>query len=273
MFLVIGQGNKVFGLLAHFIKGGVFFAYGILSLFRYCGAYKQKGWAWNRVVTHSAPKYTCGLVTMEMVESALILFYGCTNIFLERLASTGGAWNAKDLQHALIAFIFIGCGLCGVITEMQLGPWRRSKAIEGHASAQNGTPGYLPNPFPALTIFCTGIIMSKHIQLSELSTNIHVLWGNFLVAACVFRVVTYLVIPILDLSSPLAVPRRPLLELIVSFCLLSGGLIFMESTETVVWIYEYYGWTSMFILNVLVGFVALAMAWMMLLFALKEWLC
>ena len=46
-FCCYGKGNTVFNLLAHFIKGGVFFAYGLLSLSRYCGGFTNKGWAWN----------------------------------------------------------------------------------------------------------------------------------------------------------------------------------------------------------------------------------
>lgn len=44
---LLGQGSKVFNLLAHFIKGGVFFSLGLLSLARYCGCYSQMGGAWN----------------------------------------------------------------------------------------------------------------------------------------------------------------------------------------------------------------------------------
>ena len=47
----------------------------------------------------------------EFVESALIFFYGSTNVFLEHLGGWGGEWNAQDLEHMSIAVLFIGGGL------------------------------------------------------------------------------------------------------------------------------------------------------------------
>lgn len=94
-----GQDKDMFNLLAHFIKGGVFFVLGLVTFARYCGAFKQKGWAWNHVfVTNSSRNsfwsswFSLGTWTMEMIESSLILFYGSTNMFLEHLANPGGAW-------------------------------------------------------------------------------------------------------------------------------------------------------------------------------------
>lgn len=47
----------------------------------------------------------------EFVESALIFFYGSTNIFLEHLGGWGGEWSAHDLEHISITVLFIGGGL------------------------------------------------------------------------------------------------------------------------------------------------------------------
>lgn len=47
----------------------------------------------------------------EFVESALILFYGSTNIFMEHFSSWGGGWSAQDLEHVSITILFIGGGL------------------------------------------------------------------------------------------------------------------------------------------------------------------
>jgi hypothetical protein len=49
--------------------------------------------------------------TAETVESGLIFIYGCSNVFLEHLASWGDAWSHSDLQHISIAFMFFGGGL------------------------------------------------------------------------------------------------------------------------------------------------------------------
>jgi hypothetical protein len=47
----------------------------------------------------------------EMLESAVMFVYGCSNVFLEHLAGAGGAWSHGDLEHVSIAFMFIGGGL------------------------------------------------------------------------------------------------------------------------------------------------------------------
>ncbi|CAK7893052.1 hypothetical protein CAAN1_01S12904 [[Candida] anglica] len=291
--LVLGKGDTVFNLLAHFIKGGVFFSLGMLSLARYCGAFEGLGWAWNcRYDSNTNSTKLLPFVSMEMVESSLILFYGCTNVFLEHLANPGGEWSAKDLQHASIAFIYIGAGLCGVITELKLKSWKQEKSLEklsiaiknddsqnNHPPANLATkfiqcsPGFSPNPFPIFTIFWTGILMSQHAQASELSTAIHVQWGNLLVYGTVFRFITYILMTFLPISYKLLTkPSKPLTEIITSFCLLCGGFVFMESTDPVVLGLEYRGFTAMFTLNVSLGIIALFMAWEMSVFAFKDWL-
>lgn len=290
-----GKGKQVFNLLAHFIKGGIFFIYGLVSLSRYCGAFTKHGWSWNHKYVTSRDStsklQTKGLITMEFVESFLIFFYGSTNVFLERLASDGGAWTAKDLQHASIAFIYIGCGLCGLICEFKLNGWRHEKAVDNYkllmkkrADLENSkeinikqniikaSPGFSPNPFPVLTIFWTGILMSKHLQASALSTEIHTLWGTLFICACIFRLLTYVLMLIMPVNNSLTKPHRPFTELVASFCLILGGMMFMESTDPLVLTFEYYGYTVMFILNVSLGVVALLMALEMSVFAFKDWM-
>lgn len=286
-YCVYGLDGTMFNILAHFIKGGVFFVLGLVTLARYSGAFRNKGWAWNHrfvTVKRAADRWlrlqSSGLWTMEFVESALILFYGSTNVFLEHLSGSGGPWTAKDLQHASIAFIYIGCGLCGVLVERKLSSWRFQKALDNLSYVADSkttsdivkaTPGFSPNPFPILTIYWTGIIMSKHEQASPLSTEIHIQWGNMFVMACVFRLVSYLYCAWAPANTrALTRPLGPMTELVVSFCLLCGGMVFMESTDPVIHLLEYYGCTSMFTLNVSVGLVALVMAWELGVFAIKD---
>ncbi|KAK6205555.1 uncharacterized protein RJT21DRAFT_4896 [Scheffersomyces amazonensis] len=312
-FALYGKGQTVFNLLAHFIKGGVFFSYGVLSLARYSGAFQSKGWAWNHKFINESSVVSSywnkiqgrGLCTMEMIESGLILFYGSTNIFLEHLSDAGQEWSPKDLQHVSIAFIYIGAGLCGVITEFKLATWRYEKSIENlqnferYTSIDNqiqsnvskpgkksksilskvssrimkASPGFSPNPFPVVTIYWTGILMSSHQQASSLSTEIHVQWGQLFLMGCIFRFLTYILVLLTPPSTKsLTKPSRPITELVVSFSLLCGGLVFMESTDPVVLSFEYYGFTSMFTLNLSLGFIMLFMSWEMSLFAFKDWL-
>lgn len=281
-FGCFGQGNTIFNLLAHFIKGGIFFFLGIVSLARYCGAFQNKGWAWNYKFISSGnftwwnkiqPK---GLITMEFIESFLIFFYGSTNIFMEHLANPGGKWSAKDLEHASIAFIYIGAGLSGLLVEHKLNDWRfkYSNNIDDKSIIKS-SPGFSPNPFPILTIFWTGILMSQHQQASELSTKIHSQWGNMFVYGTVFRFLTYVLN--LILSKPPTIdmmikPSQPITELLVSFCLISGGMIFMESCDPIILALEYKGYDAMFTLNIALGITFLLMAWIMIVFQFKSFI-
>lgn len=293
---MMGQGNKVFNLLAHFIKGGVFFILGMVSLARYCGCMEDLGFAWNTVKLKADQKRAHksifvrrspmkGMVTMEFIESFLIFFYGLTNVFLEHLANPGGEWAAKDLQHASIAFIYIGLGLCGLLTEFGLSEWRFRKVTEyvdnnRHPAKQiqYATPGFSPNPFPAFTIFWTGILMSQHAQASETSTKIHTQWGYMLAYGAIVRGITYFLLMLTKETtkgtrgSSVHKPGKPFTELVVSACLFSGGMIFMESTDQVVEALEYRGLTPMFTLNVSIGLCSLLMSWEMVLLFWRQWM-
>lgn len=281
---LFGKEERIFNLLAHWIKGGVFVILGVISVGRYCGNGKTYGWAWNSIAfTRKQLKEDSawgnltpqGTITMETVEAGLILFYGCTNVFLEHLAGAGGAWTAKDLQHASIAFMYIGTGLCGVLIEAQTNKWRYEKAKEllnenNHQDEEIvcASPGYSPNPFPALTIFWTGILMSQHAQPSELSTKVHSQWGYLFSYGSLFRILTYIIFYLKPVKNQR--PTRPITELITSFCLISGGVIFMESTDQVIEAMEYRGFTPMFTLNVSVGISTLFIGWLMILFMWKQ---
>lgn len=289
---LIGKDEHVFNVLAHFIKGGIFFSLGIVSLARYSGGFKKLGWAWNYSYITKYEKNDSiwfklqplnSMLTMEMMESLLIFIYGSTNVFLEHLASPGGEWTPKDLQHVSIAFMYFGAGLCGIITEVKLDNWRKHKALDAieklednqidKFSIVNVTPGFSPNPFPVFTIFWTGVLMSQHAQASALSTQVHVQWGSLLAYGSFFRVFTALLMIFSPVSyRALFEPTRPFTELISSFCLLAGGLVFMESTDPVISALEFRGLTPMFTLNVSVGCIALVMAWIMCVFAIKDWL-
>ncbi|ODQ45693.1 hypothetical protein PICMEDRAFT_24177, partial [Pichia membranifaciens NRRL Y-2026] len=295
---LFGKGQRVFNLLAHFIKGGVFFTLGLLSLARYCGCFAGIGGGWNYAyIDLDRNKYGGLICTFESVESFLIFFYGCSNVFLEHLASTDGVWTAKDLQHVSIAFMYFGAGLCGLITEFKLSSWRRSLFFnvagkqlatteniqlddnltiddQHHILGSNKmiTPGFSPNPFPVFTIFWTGVLMSKHAQASALSSAIHVQWGSLLTYGSFFRVFTFFLMSYYPLhgSRECFLPSKPLTELVTSFCLLCGGMVFMESTDQVIEALAYRGLTPMFTINVSVGIISLLMAWVMFIFAVKD---
>jgi hypothetical protein len=98
--------------LAHTIKGGIFFWYGLLTLGRWMGAFAEYGWAWNvKPSMEGIRGRKVAVPSAEFVESLVIFTYGATNMFLEHLAAWGGAWTAQDLEHVSISIMFFGGGL------------------------------------------------------------------------------------------------------------------------------------------------------------------
>ena len=125
------------------------------------------------------------------------------------------------------------------------------------------------NIMPALIIFLLGIMMSSHHQDSMVSTMVHKQWGTLLSGFAMCRGLTYL---LNYLSPPKTVyPSRPPTELAASFCLISGGLVFMMSTRDVIHYMEVYNLMAMFTLTVTVGFTAFLMAYTMFVVGLKGW--
>nr|AAT93375.1 YCR062W [Saccharomyces cerevisiae] len=112
--------------------------------------------------------------------------------------------------------------------------------------------------------------MSQHAQSSQFSTTIHTQWGYLLSYGSFFRLLTFLILFLVPNTNSAA--SKPFTELITSFCLLCGGLVFMESTDQSIEAMEYRGFTPMFTFNLSVGFVSLLMAWEMILFIWKDWL-
>ncbi|KAL3450206.1 hypothetical protein BJX65DRAFT_305660 [Aspergillus insuetus] len=280
-FWGIFKGHTVFNGVAHWIKGGVFFWLGIFNLGRWCGCFAEKGWAWN---IRPGPSKTQLWLSAEMVESSLIFIYGSTNIFLEHLSGWGKEWTPRDLEHLAITVLFIGGGLCGMLVEyirvrglgeqktrqtMQRMPgW--SNGITDEDNPQNSiSTGISMNPLPALVIFLVGGAMSSHEQMSMVSTMIHKQWGNLLGAAAAARLLTYI---ILHLKLPTSTsPSRPLTELLSSFCLVSGGILFMASSSDTVDAMIEYEIDVMALYTVTMGFTGILMAWIIGLLVLKEW--
>ncbi|OBT68945.1 hypothetical protein VE03_01240 [Pseudogymnoascus sp. 23342-1-I1] len=278
----IFRGRDVFSGLAHFIKGGVFFWYGIFTLGRWAGSFADRGWAWN-----IKPGTSTSTISAEFVESFLIFFYGSTNIFLEHLNAWGEAWSAQDMEHISITVMFIGGGLCGMLIESagirNLLNITTSKASINRPVESPFTDGedeelsWQPpqsykismNPIPALMVLLLGIMMSSHHQSSMVSTMIHKQWGTLLMGASFSRGLTYI---IFYLSPPTSfLPSRPPSELITAFCLMAGGLVFMASSRDTVVSMEYNNLDAMFVFTVTMGLVSFLMAWIILVVAVKGW--
>lgn len=125
------------------------------------------------------------------------------------------------------------------------------------------------NPFPALVILLLGIMMTSHTQQSMISTMVHAQWGNLLAGAALARGLTYVITYLKPPTSIL--PSRPPTELLTSFALMTGGIIFMASSSDTVDGMIHYRLDAMFMYTVTMGLVGVLMAWEIILIAIKGW--
>jgi hypothetical protein len=125
------------------------------------------------------------------------------------------------------------------------------------------------NPLPALVILLLGIMMSAHTQHSMVSSMLHKQWGNLFAGFAAARMCTYLLFYLKPYTSYL--PARPPTEILASFCLIGGGLLFMSSTWPIVAALEERGIGAMFVFTVGMGLTAGVMAWETFCLALKGW--
>lgn len=114
--------------------------------------------------------------------------------------------------------------------------WKPIRALLFHHSNRTNTSG---NPFPALCISLTGLVMSLHAQEYVFQVKVHMLWGSLLVLAGLLRWATYL------LRSRLA-PQAPLTEALASLCLCSGGILFILSVEEITFFAMRHGFGKLF---------------------------
>ncbi|KAJ7591206.1 cytoplasmic protein [Mycena floridula] len=252
------------GCLAHLIKGAIFWCYGLFTFARFLGFGSEYGWAWNRAPNSRYP-------TAELVECSLIFLYGATNTWMERFgAHPGDPFTAKQIEHIGIAVMFWFVGLLGIALESKtLRRWLAS------GLGRNGTQELASyklscNPFPALVIGVTGSAMSAHTQAYVFQVQIHELWGNFLLASSVMRVLTYLLLWLGPPSSIL--PSRPPTEALGSFFLALGGLTFMFSTEELTLAAMRRGKDDvMMFLTVAVAMTAIAFCWAIFVVGFTGW--
>ncbi|KAJ6050099.1 hypothetical protein N7444_006815 [Penicillium canescens] len=273
----IMRDREIFNGLAHWIKGGIFFWYGVLTLGRYVGCWADLGWAWNKKPSASiVGAWKAKVPTGEATESFVIFLYGVTNVFLEHLSNAGREWSATDLEHVSISVLFFGGGLLGMLFEStRIRDWLNGTILQTPLGSSDEA-WQLPrsqrvslNPMPALIIMLLGMMMGSHHQTSMTSTMVHKQWGNMLVGFALARGMTYV---LLFLKPPTSyLPARPPTEIIASFCLISGGLIFMMSTRNVIEAMEYYKIDAMFTFTVGLGFSAFIMAYEILCIAIKAW--
>ncbi|KAG7149277.1 putative membrane protein C3B8.06 like [Verticillium longisporum] len=277
------EGRAIYGGMAHWIKGGVFFWLGIFTLGRWSGSFGELGWAWNARAGGSQDKW---YPSAELVESALIFSYGATNVFLEHLSNTDKTWTPRDLEHVSITILFIGGGLLGMLVESTRArdllyttgtevafPAHEATRMDGERTEKQNAAeppkhyDFSINPVPALVILLLGTTMSSHHQSTMDSTMMHKQWGNLLTGASIARGFTYVLVYLKPPRSIL--PSRPPTELMTSFCLITGGIIFMASSTDTVEGLRHYNLDAMFVYTVVTGIVGLLMAWVIIVLAVK----
>ncbi|KAH7916314.1 hypothetical protein BJ138DRAFT_996237 [Hygrophoropsis aurantiaca] len=265
------RGGYVNGCLAHLIKGGIFWCYGLVTFARFLGSFSELGWAWNIA---PAGEY----VSAEFVESLVIFLYGITNTWMERFGTQpGDPYTTKQVQHISIAVMFWFAGIVGMgIESKRVRGWLASTAAASagpSASLITEPPTYRAsfNPFPALVIGVTGVAMSAHAQTYLFQVQIHQLWGFLLLGFSVLRCLTYFFV---WLGPPRSIlPSRPPTEALGSFFLACGGLVFIFSTEEVTTAAMRKGRDDMMMfLNLAVAITCFAFTWTLCLVAFKGWL-
>ncbi|KAF4556335.1 Hypothetical protein D9617_1g082110 [Elsinoe fawcettii] len=282
----IFHADGFFNGLAHWVKGGIFFWYGLLTLGRWMGAFADFGWAWNATPGYPlVSRAAARMPSAEFTESFVIFLYGASNVFLEHLTAWGNAWSMIDLEHISITIMFFGGGLLGMLVEstkarelLNTNIALKHDEVEKLASPSHpqeeewSTPKTYKtslNPLPALVIFLLGLLMSNHHQDSATSTAIHGQWGTLFSGYALARMFTYL---LMYLKPPTSYfPSRPPTELVTSFCLICGGLIFMASTRDVVKMLDRNNLHAMFILTVMIGLSCLIMVWTVILYGIRGW--
>ncbi|KAH7102972.1 hypothetical protein BKA62DRAFT_698188 [Auriculariales sp. MPI-PUGE-AT-0066] len=225
----ICRANELNGCLAHIIKGSIFWCYGLLSFARYLGAWRKLGWAWNRPLLRNAP-------SAEMIECFVIFTYGAANVWMERFgAAPGDSFTTKEIQHISIAVMFAFAGAIGIALESRtLRYWLSGTRSPTLTNATMEPPSF--NPMPGMVIGVTGLAMSAHHQATQFLVQIHTLWGMLLAGFSALRWITYFLLWVRNRSGrPIASnePSRPPTEVLASFCLSCGGLVFILSMEPV----------------------------------------
>lgn len=107
----IFRASNIFNGLAHWVKGGIFLWYGLLTLGRWLGCFADCGWAWNLKPTRSEVGWKARVPSAEFIESFVIFLYGSCDMFMEHMAAWGKAWTPQDFEHVSIAIMFFGGGL------------------------------------------------------------------------------------------------------------------------------------------------------------------
>ncbi|POG59941.1 hypothetical protein GLOIN_2v1717519, partial [Rhizophagus irregularis DAOM 181602=DAOM 197198] len=103
------HGESFGNCLAHYVKGSIFFWFGLVAFIRYLGFFEKFGWNWNLLQISSLDNFNDeknqkGKISFSLLESIIIFSYGISNTFLEHTGKD--PWNHRDIQHATLAFMW-----------------------------------------------------------------------------------------------------------------------------------------------------------------------
>ncbi|KAL7415515.1 hypothetical protein BDY24DRAFT_337910 [Mrakia frigida] len=267
------------GCFAHLIKGAIFLLYGLATFARYLGSWAEYGWAWNVRPTSRRTRKRGGwrVPSAEAAECTIIFLYGLTNTWMERFgALPGSSFTIHQVQHISIALMFFFGGGMGLLLESTLA----RKLLAAPVAIMDGR-GFRSiekpptwsgsfNPFPALVIGVTGLVMSSHHQTYLFQIQIHALWGNLLALFGVFRILTY---AFLWLRPPRSIlPSRPPTEALAAFAVSCGGVVFILSNEQVVYGAMRAGWDDvMSFLTLTISNTSFLFIWLFFVLLARGW--
>jgi hypothetical protein len=179
--------------LAHGIMGSSFILYGfILAMMLFVG---------EKFLTKVNK-------SQEFFDSTVIMLWGIVNTFTEH--RWGQPWSHGDYQHTSMGIIWWCAGMLGVYLS-----WDR----------QNNRPQR--NHIPALVMLYTGYAMSQHAQHLEVSTQVHFMFGVFLMAAGVCRIIEVSFV-LRDAAHNGAIRS---FQHLPPFLLVNSGMMFMAANE------------------------------------------
>ncbi|RMZ06793.1 hypothetical protein D0860_05387 [Hortaea werneckii] len=312
-FIVCGglfRKKKMLNGLAHMIKGGIFFWYGILTLGRWIGAFAEVGWAWN--IRPSPPRqqqqgrrtgvarWKEKVPSAEFVESFVIWLYGASNVFLEHLSAWGGEWTARDLEHVSITLLFFGGGMLGMLVESKWVPPALETTVEGIPRDEEGierlkTPAYL-GPGVEEDVEERQVHerqnrqIPRRIPLNPMPALTIMLLGSMMGAHhqasevstklhaqwgdlfTAFALARGVTYITLYLKPPTScLPSRPPTEIITSFCLCAGGVVLMTSASEVVETIEANGLDASAVSMACMGLASVILAWEIVVWGIKGW--
>ncbi|RGB27153.1 hypothetical protein C1646_769504 [Rhizophagus diaphanus] len=277
------HGESIGNCLAHYIKGSIFFWFGLIAFIRYLGFFEKFGWNWNLLPISSLDNFNDeknqkGKISFSLLESILIFSYGISNTFLEHTGKD--PWNHRDIQHATLAFMWWWAGSLGIILE--------NKKLRKILFSKSKIP--IVNPIPSIIFIITAISISSHHQRTEFSLIIHRQFGGFLLLAGITRLFTIIILYFTNImnynnnnnnniiiinynnnfnsrsSTKSLTTIHPPTELISSFCFVSSGITLMLSNKSLTSLFdEVYNFDVNFVLNLVISLTFITLSFVTIL--------